>query len=660
MYVVWFFLPARFLYYRYRWVHGVAINLALVLAGWLQASEKLRSAEVAGKATGGRVVVELLEAPLERARSYRFTARVLALSDSAGWRAGRGPVMVYLEKSAGVDSLEYGARLLLHATMRPVSGPANPGEFDYRGHLRMRGIGRQVYARDGEWQPLAGSGGRPFIRWSLDTRSLFMGILRDACAGDREFALAAAIILGYDEHLDPEQRDQFAGAGAMHVLCVSGLHVGILALVLTRLLFFMNGRRGLRILRLILVAGAIWAYAAITGFSPSVLRAATMFSFMYAGRSFRRPVSSYNMLAASAFILLSSDPLMIARVGFQLSYLAVTGILLLYEPVNALFTPRYLITGRVWQLSAVSLAATLATYPLSIHYFHRFPNLFLLTNLVAIPVSFLVLYNGLALLAFSFSPHISAVLSFIFGKVLTFLDRSIAAIDSLPYSSADALYVTGAELFLLFVLTGLLAALLVDPRKIFLFALLIACNVLVSLFAVRAVKESRQRILLVYNIRGHTALEFVHGRESVLVGDSALLASPGKVDYATQGARLGLGVRNTVFIRLDTAGMRRAWMAKRGDLLEFAGTRVAVMDLGKEPLSSGGPLRVDLLVVRGHTWKEVPGLPAALRPGIAILDGSLNPRVAEEVTRRLNADHIPCLDVRDGAFFRKLPRLYPE
>jgi len=437
--------------YRYRWVTGIFINSILVLSGYQMTIDKSFNIDQRVNGDNNHVqsfVLQLEEDPAEKLNSFKSTAHLLAVRDSLGWIVTSEKVLLYFQKGEEVRKLCYGDQLYIQARLQEVKGPQNPGGFNYKQYLRFSGIKQQVYVKQDQWVQLDSTGGSKILGWSKQVRRRLFNILQANGIEGKEYALASAILLGYDEHLDAEQKRQFSGAGAMHILCVSGLHVGIIAVVLNSLLMFLNRNHYLKILKLILLILFIWVYAAITGFSPSVLRAATMFSFIYAGRFFKRNISIYNMLAASAFLLLVIDPYMITKVGFQLSYLAVAGIVLLYTPIYNLLITNNVVIDRVWQLSVVSLAATLATFPLSLFYFHQFPNLFLVTNLVAIPASFLIVYSGMLLMALSFIPVISGFIGQVLSIILSALNFTVGFLEGLSFSTTRHIHLSTPELLL--------------------------------------------------------------------------------------------------------------------------------------------------------------------------------------------------------------------
>ncbi|MBL0342014.1 MAG: ComEC/Rec2 family competence protein [Bacteroidetes bacterium] len=199
------------------------------------------------------------------------------------------------------------------------------------------------------------------------------------------------------------------------MLCVSGMHVGLIYAILAWSLSFMEKKRLLRNIRYILLIILIWLYALLTGYTPSVVRAAGMITFVIAGKWMNREANIYNLLCSSCLLLFALDPFLLMSAGFQLSFLAVCGIVFIHRLILPLWEPPNRILFRIWELISISIAAQITTFPLSLFLFHQFPNYFLLGNLVIIPLSTLVMYSGLIFLVTDWIPY----LGWLFGTTTT-------------------------------------------------------------------------------------------------------------------------------------------------------------------------------------------------------------------------------------------------
>jgi competence protein ComEC len=226
-------------------------------------------------------------------------------------------------------------------------------------------------------------------------RDFFLTLIEQHVKTKDELAVASAIMLGYRDYMNADIVQAYASSGALHVLSVSGLHVGVLFLALQFLLQWMDKYRQLKWVKVLLVLAVMFFYAVLTGLSPSVLRAVVMFSFFVIAKAINRDNNMYNVLGISCLLLLFWNPYLITEVGFKLSYLAVLGIVVLYPILQPLLTFKNKLLKGAWSITCLSIAAQIATFPISLYYFHQFPNLFLISNLIIIPASDFVLYLGM-------------------------------------------------------------------------------------------------------------------------------------------------------------------------------------------------------------------------------------------------------------------------
>jgi len=279
------------------------------------------------------------------------------------------------------------------------------GDFDYGNYLRLQhkvGIG---YVQPQHWQVIGHSPVRTLRAYAISVRQRLARRFADAGLQGQPLALMSAIILGERDALDSELRQSFAAAGAAHVLAVSGLHTGIIYMVIASLLTCFGLRRPLyeqrtrRVLLSVTIIIIMWAYAFVTGLSPSVMRAVLMLTIIQIGWMLRRQAISFNTLAAAACICLWKDPLCLFNVSFQLSFAAVLGILLFGRYMNSVWKVRNRAQRIVRDLFTISIAATIGTLPVTLYYFGQVSRYFLLANILIIPGAYgLVILGALTLL----------------------------------------------------------------------------------------------------------------------------------------------------------------------------------------------------------------------------------------------------------------------
>jgi len=422
------------LQFQFRWLFGSGIFLFFVALAYLLSSEREKGSEFDHLQKKGIYRVELTAAPIEKAKSYLCRVEVLQFFDSNSWLPARGKANLYIQKDSSASRLLFGDRLMLEAEFTPPEKALNPDGFDYAAYLKKQGVGATCYVSSGGWQ-LTDKNERFSPRREADKcRKYLLDVYRKFKIQGDEYAVLSALTLGYTDALQPDLRKSYSATGAMHILSVSGLHVGVVYVVMMFLLGFMDKSQRQKIVKTIFIMLFLWAYAFLTGLSPAVIRATLMFTFVAVATCFDRKSQIFNTIFMSAFFMLLVNPNYVYDIGFQLSYSAVLSIVYFQPSVSRLITTKNKALSCGWDLFAVSVAAQLGTVPFTLYYFHQFPNYFLLTNLVAIPLSSVVIYLAMALLMVSFIPYISVLVAFLLKWSLWLLNSLIVGIQHFPYS----------------------------------------------------------------------------------------------------------------------------------------------------------------------------------------------------------------------------------
>lgn len=471
--------------------------------------------------------LEILERPIEKQKSYSAKAKVLA-DDHSGF--GRVYALVYFEKEANVRALLPGDRLEVSSMPTEIEGPKNPKAFDYKDYLELLNIHSRFYLKKEDW--ILVKQGYGLKRVSSKMQQYLGGVIQKFGFPEKETEVLQALLIGNRMELSEELRANYASAGAMHVLAVSGLHVGILMLVLLHISKpLLPVKYGNYIQGTIVLAG-IWSYAFITGLSPSVLRASTMFTFIYLGRFVNRDVSIYNALLASAFFLLLFQPNLIFQVGFQLSYAAVLGILYLQPKLYSLIAkPKNIILEKAWVITCVSFAAQIATSPFSIYYFHQFPLLFLFSNLIVILVTYLIMVIGLFFLLLGSMGVFIPLLFNPLYYLVWIMNHSVKWIHNIPNSVVYELSIERFELVLLYLIIVLMSVGLVRKKITFLFGSLFGLMAfsIFNIFENKRIEQTSE--VTFYSVKNNTAIEFRNGKEAALFADSAFFGNVSKMQF---------------------------------------------------------------------------------------------------------------------------------
>jgi ComEC/Rec2-related protein len=345
---------------------------------------------------------------------------------------------------------EHGTRLLLRHSLDTIPRPDIPGQFDAATFFGRQGIRYQVFCDNAHYQILPGSDRLFFRALALDCRHFLETRIAGTLSHPDDAAMVSALLLGIRKKMDAELKAAYASAGVTHILAVSGMHVALIVGFLSVVLGFVRRLPFGHYLFPVLMLLFLWFYALVTGLSPSVLRAVTVFSVMQLNEIFRKPPLALNGLSLGTLILLVVDPNLVYDLGYQLSFAAVYGILSFERPIRQWWRPRNKALRWIWENSSVSLAATLTTFPVILYYFHQFPVYFLLANLVAVPVSNGLIYLSLAHLALGRVPFLGVLTDGLIHGLLWFLNQFVLGIGSLPGSSIDAVFLQPVSLVFIF------------------------------------------------------------------------------------------------------------------------------------------------------------------------------------------------------------------
>ena len=435
---------------------------------------------------------------VDKPNSFENQLEVIAFRDSTGWIQSGGKVLIYHKTKV---PLLPGQVILVEKHPEAIPAPGFPGEFDYKGFLARGGIHFRQFIGQ-KFTVLDSSEVSSLRYWMQDFRKMLVGIIEEKVPDPDSQQIASALLLGQQGDLDKEIRDAYSETGTMHILAVSGLHVGIIYAILLFPLKAIKLPKTSRKVYLLLVMLLIWAYALLTGFSPSVIRAATMFSLFTVGQLRERKPHAFNVLAFSAMIMIAFDPGVIDEVGFQLSYLAVAGILLLQPVILRWWLPPNQILEYIWQLTAVSLAAQLATFPLSIFYFHIFPTYFLIANLIIIPLSFLVMQVGILVLVLSWVPFVGEGLGWILSGMIWLQNWITLTIQVFPGGNLERLTISVFGMAFIWVMLTLWANWEWGDRKKMVYLLALLFVIWSGDRLVRELARPSEELLIFYGEKG--------------------------------------------------------------------------------------------------------------------------------------------------------------
>ncbi|MCF6129169.1 ComEC family competence protein [Flavobacterium sp. AS60] len=331
----------------------------------------------------------LLEEKLKNTKkNYRYIGNIKELDGERSL----GKIILNIAKKDTVRNLKIGSHLKVIGIVFKNKNPLNPNVFNYGKYLENQEIYAQVYAKPNQIE----IGNYESSLWSgfSNFRETIISNLEHSAIAKEELNVLNALILGQQQDISPEVLKDYQYAGAVHVLSVSGLHVGFIMLFITFLLKPISNSRKGSLLKLLIIVLSLWSFAILAGLSPSIVRSVTMFSFLAIGIHLRRTVNIYHTLLVSMLLILLFKPSFLFDVGFQLSYIALFFIIWLQPILSNIWQPKNKIIIYFWNIITVSFAAQIGAMPLSIYYFHQFPGLFFVTNLLILPLLGLIMAVG--------------------------------------------------------------------------------------------------------------------------------------------------------------------------------------------------------------------------------------------------------------------------
>ena len=590
------------------WVRGCMLQLILLGAGALllhfsdMRNDSLYFLHVA---KADDLLLVTVKEPLQRKKkTFKTRAEVIAVIRGDSVIAAKGLLLLYLEADSAAVAIQDGNRLLLCNRLQPVSYSGNPGAFNYRQYCALQQVHRQAFVRRGEWI-YAGGQTRGLI---ASCRDHCLQILKQYIGG-MEAGLAAALLIGYRYELDAGMMQDYMQTGIVHIIAISGMHMALIYGSLVWLLRWWPRNRFTDVIKGVLILLVLWGFTLLTGGGASVWRATVMFTFLATGEFFLQRYSNpYNTLAASAFMLLCYKPRLLMDAGFQLSYLAVLSIMVCYRPLYCLWEIKNRWVNKLWGAIALTLAAQVFTLPVCLYYFHQFPVYFLPANLLAVPLSTLILYGEMLLLLCSPWQMGAYWTGRALQQIIGWMNACIAWIGHWPgalITGIDtSLFVTVCAYVCLAGITGFClyrwrTGLLMASFAVFLWS--------AAVMSGRRDKQRQQKIV-VWQVPGHTAVSVIYGRKALLLADSGLVRDGENFRKYLQPSLSYYGV--------DSCNLFTS------SFLQAGNTRLVVIDSALPKQHVKEKFRTDYLLLSHNPHVDIKQLESLFDVGCYIFDAS--------------------------------------
>lgn len=588
--------------YTFRWLTGVGIYMVLFTLGTAITELHLSSVHYQWPTKRAAYFVQLNAPPQEKANSLLCHVTVISRKDSSGVASIGKKILLYLTKDSDSRKLRQGDQLLFFGHIDPPRNKGNPEEFDYASYLLHQGISGTAFAYSGNWKQSAHDSSRSLKQIALEYRSHLLKNIKEMGFTGDDYAVLSALVLGYQNDLSEEIRESYSISGASHVLSLSGLHIGFLYILLEFLLGFANRSKKMMISRQILIVLILWSFAFITGLLPPVVRSVIMFSLIALSRLRNNRPVTLNTLAVAALFMLIYNPFYLYDISFQLSFLAVAGIVIIQPRLYQLIKTENRLLKYAWGVMSVSIAAQLSTTPILLYYFSRFSTHFLLTNVIVVPLVSGIMYLTVFTILLGFFPVIQSYFALLLKLGIRLLNGTVVFVEHLPFSSIDNIHINKCETVTLYLILLLGGCYLYTQKRKMLLGVLTGFLILI-LFQV----EEKQRLqnihsIVFYNNRNCPAVHLIESREASYLFSAEKDSIQQKLSY-TAGRfwkKIKLKPPQTLPSSYSASGIWR-----RDDLLSFGGKTICmVKDHSWNNKTADTPLPLDYLYIcKGYRGK---------------------------------------------------------
>lgn len=577
----------------------------------------------------------------EKENTYKAILRLNAIKTGNQWIEKKGKIYVYFYKK-GIDKIpKYGDCILIKGIADTISKPKNPNEFNFKRFYEFLQIHHRHFVAQKDIIIYDYKPENMLVKMSFQIRSWAEKLFKTYITTERERKISSALILGIKGSLDWEIMQAYASTGTMHVLAVSGLHVGIIYQILVLLCFWTKKITHGKWIKATLLLLLLWFYALITGLSPSVLRSVSMFTFIIIAEATNRKSNIYNTLSASCLFLLCINPYMIMEVGFQLSYLAVLGIVYIQPKIYQLIALKefiitkddfknnhivntfkrhilnglYFIIDWVWMITCVSIAAQIATFSLGMLYFHQFPNYFLLSNLFVIPAALGIMYVGLSFVLFSYFDFWANFTGTLIQFCVEKLNMLILLIEDLPFSVVRGISISILDTWLIYVVLIVFLIFITNKNFIYFILLFILLTFISLKTCYRIIKQKQQMGYTIYAIPKGFGFDFFEGNKLITYLDSSL-----ENDYA----RLQFHVLNNRWSKGCYFEHEKIKIKEKLGVGFFVRNNMSFAIINKKikPQNTNQIVKVDYLIIQNNTVWRYDDLTKLFAFKTLVLDGT--------------------------------------
>lgn len=598
--------------FRWRWLFGVGAFSFIIGVGAI--STTFRQAKSESTLTNEAKLYQAIVTNTPQQKPRTIAYKVYLPEED------KNIVCYFQNDTLSSEKLQPGDKFLFEGVVQPFRNLGNSDDFDYVRYMYNQGFVGSSYVSSTEWKKV-GKSDSSLLFAALNIRQQLLDFYKSLGFDDTEYSILAALTLGYQDSLSDDLLQGFRTTGTVHVLSVSGLHVGIIYLLISFLLGFIRKGTKYYWLKPLLIIILLWLYAFVTGLPVSVVRASLMLSVFCVAEIIGKKSYSMHALFIAAFFILLYNPFSLFDVSFQLSFTSVLAILFLHPKLSGLLVVKNKIVRNTWQLFTLSLVAQLATFPICLYYFGTFPTYFFLANLFIVPLVSFITY---AMFAIVFSkllslllPHLEFYFYYLPVKILQFLVHLMTSIihffEKLPFALVEEVKISFVDLVLIFtIIISMLFFLIYKRTK----GLLLAMSVVCLLFTIH----------LYGNLKGKSDSFTVYNRP-----------------YASEIRWMENG---------EESILKSNDITNDPQLIDLKGKRILILssDIYKRKKTET-PLSINCLVLTRDNSFSLYSLTTLFTFDNVVLDASLSRYTRKRLTKECQNLEITCYDVvESGAF----------
>jgi competence protein ComEC len=613
--------------FRYRWLFGIPLSIFLFLGSYVLAfynnelnhAAHFRHYIEVDKET---ILVGIVTDKSERINHHRLVVGVQSIvSEKNTSLKASGNALIYIKKDSLEAPPQYGDLIVTHIKLREMEPLKNPHAFDFKQYWHLQNIHYQGFINFDDITVKAQGEGNPIMSLALRCQNHFVQLLKNAFGAGDEWAVGSALLLGNKEAISDEIRNAYIETGAMHILAISGMHILLIFQMLDKILsLYKSGNRQWRWLKTGILVTVTILFSLLVGLGASVLRAAVMASFMSISKAMWRRVNILNVLAASAMVLLLYNPLWLFDVGFQLSYVAVAGIVYFAPFFQKLLVFEFMPYSKVWANISVGLAAQLAVTPLALYYFHQFPVWFWLTGLLVGVVADGALIVGIVYFIVSSIPVLNSLVSEILFGLLWVMNKLVFIVDKLPVHLIDGfwlpLWLVGClYIALLFLVRGIVLRKL-QPINMALCSTLF----LIALYGFSDITKKPIKQIIAYHIPQNTLIDVIHGDSchTYFKKFSKNISAENKIKFAADNHRKALKIKGLNIFDINKY-CKNNYLLYQHNVICYDGYIVLVLD--KLPINSVN-LHVNTVILSDNPRFDIEELMQLLTFDTLVFDAS--------------------------------------